>query len=267
MMKRMVPILGRYGPFFFYSYTAILGSGLLLALGLTRGLARDRVTAAWWHGAVLALAAGLLAGRAGFVASQPGYFSLHPDEVWRIWQGGVSYHVALLAAVGALWFWCRRHRLSFTRLAALLAPGALLWGATGWLACYMEGCAYGRATRLGWLAADLPDSFGVFAVRYQTQLLGAFLFLLLAVIVWRWQRRVPPGPLFWLALALASGSRALVSLWRGDPVPEIGGWRLDTLADSLLALGAAGLFWLANKRRAQRRVKEGDEPESRSGTD
>ena len=256
MMKRMVPILGRYGPFFFYSYTAILGSGLLLALGLTRGLARERIASAWWHGVVLALAAALLAGRAGFVASRPDYYRLHPGEIGWIWQGGLSYHAALPASLLTLWWWCRRHGLSFYRLAALLAPGALLWGAAGWLACYLEGCAYGRETTLGWLAADLPDSFGVYAVRYQTQLLGAAAFLVLALAIWRARQTVRPDVLFWLALALASGARALLSLSRGDPVAELAGWRLDTVADGVLAIAAAALLLATAARRGSLREDE-----------
>jgi phosphatidylglycerol:prolipoprotein diacylglycerol transferase len=248
-MKRMVPILGRYGPFFFYSYTAILGAGLLLALALTRAWARERLAPGWWHGVVLALAVALLAGRGGFVASSADYYRLRPGEIGWIWQGGLSYQAALLAAQTTLWVWCRRQQLSFFRLAALLAPGALLWGAAGWVACYLEGCAYGRETALSWLAADLPDSFGVYAVRYQTQLLGAAAFLLLALVVWRLRGVVQPGALFWLSLALASFARALVSLWRGDPAPEIGAWRLDSLVDSLLALGAATMLLASTLRR------------------
>jgi phosphatidylglycerol:prolipoprotein diacylglycerol transferase len=249
MMKQMYPILGRSGSFFVYSYTAILGSGLLLALGLTRGLARDRVTSAWWHGVVLALVAALIAGRAGFIAGQPDYYRLHLDEVGLLWQGGLSFHAALLAALGTFWLWCRRHGHAFYPLAALLAPGALLWGAAGWVGCWLEGCAYGRETTLGWLSADLPDSYGVYAVRYQTQLMGAMLFVLLALVIWRARWRLPAEALFWLALALAIGARALISYWRGDPLPEIAGWRLDILLDGVTALGAASLLVLATVSR------------------
>jgi phosphatidylglycerol:prolipoprotein diacylglycerol transferase len=254
MMKQMYPILGRSGPFFLYSYTAILGGGLLLALGITRGLARDWNVAPWWRGVVLALAVALVAGRAGFVAGRLDYYRLHPDEIGLVWQGGLSYHAALPAALATLWLWCRRHHLSFYRLAGLLAPATLLWGAAGWFACWLEGCAYGRETALGWLAADLPDSFGVYAVRYQTQLLGVAAFLLLALLVWRLHRRLPERSLFWLALALASVSRALLTLWRGDPVPEIGGWRVDTIVDVLLASGAAGLLLTVNRETPLREV-------------
>ena len=253
MMKRMVPILGRYGPFFFYSYTAILGSGLLLALGLTRGLARERIAPAWWHGVVLALAAGMLAGRAGFVASRPDYYRLHPGEIGWIWQGGLSYHAALPASLLTLWWWCRRHGPS--PAGGPVGPRRAAWAA-GWLACYLEGCAYGRETTLGWLAADLPDSFGVYAVRYQTQLLGAAAFLVLALAIWRARQAVRPAALFWLALALVSGARALLSLWRGDPVAELAGWRLDTVADGVLAIAAAALLLATAARRGSLREDE-----------
>jgi phosphatidylglycerol---prolipoprotein diacylglyceryl transferase len=262
----MYPILGRYGPFFFYSYTAVLGSVLLLALALVRAPARRSFGHHWWHGVTLALLAGLIAGRAGFVASHLDYFRVHADESWQLWQGGLSYHTALAAGLITLLLWCRRHGFSFYRLAALLAPAALLWGAAGWAACWLEGCAYGREAPLGWLAADLPDEFGVYAVRYHTQLLGVALTLLAALLVWRLRPRLPASSLFWLALALASGSRALVSLWRGDPTPEIAGWRLDTIVDGLLAAsGGLVIGMSALLRRTVRSVEVQNESESWSG--
>jgi phosphatidylglycerol---prolipoprotein diacylglyceryl transferase len=265
----MYPILGRYGPFFFYSYTAVLGSGLLLALAVARAPARRAFGDKWWHGVALALLVGLVAGRAGFVASHSGYFRAHPEESWRVWAGGLSYYPALAFALGTLYLWSRYQALSFYRLAALLAPGALLWGVTGWLACWLEGCAYGRETALGWFSADLPDEYGVYAVRYQTQLLGAALMLLLGLLTWRLAPRLPAGPVFWLALALASGSRALVSLWRGDPAPEVAGWRLDTVLDTLLAAASSANFagMLVWRRRRRRRSEVVHESESRSRPD
>jgi phosphatidylglycerol---prolipoprotein diacylglyceryl transferase len=245
----MYPILGRYGSFFFYSYTAALGSGLLLALALVRAPARRTVGERWWHGVALALLAGVLAGRAGFVASHLDYFQVHLGESWQIWRGGLSYHAALPVALATLFLWCRRQALSFYRLAAVLSPGALLWSAAGWVACWLDGCAYGRETALGWAAADLPDEFGVFAVRYQSQLLGVGLYLMSALLVWWLTSRLQPGTLFWLALALASAGRALVSVWRGDPFAALAGWRLDTLLDLLLALGASVLFLVMISRR------------------
>ncbi|MBP8947812.1 MAG: hypothetical protein KBG73_03160, partial [Candidatus Promineofilum sp.] len=38
----MAPIWGRYGPFFLYGYSVVLGLGVLAALGVTALLARRR---------------------------------------------------------------------------------------------------------------------------------------------------------------------------------------------------------------------------------
>jgi phosphatidylglycerol---prolipoprotein diacylglyceryl transferase len=265
----MYPILGRYGPFFFYSYTAVLGSGLLLALALLRAPARRAFGDNWWHGVILALLVALVAGRAGFVASHADYFRAHPEESWRVWEGGLSFYPALGFALGMLFLWSRYQALSFYRLAALLAPGALLWGSAGWLACWLEGCGYGREAVFGWFSADLPDEYGVYAVRYQTQLLGAAVMLLVTLLIWRLAPRLQAAPLFWLALALAGGSRALVSLWRGDPAPEVAGWRLDTILDMLLAAAGSAIFagMLVWRRPVRRHSEVVHESESRSRPD
>jgi phosphatidylglycerol:prolipoprotein diacylglycerol transferase len=235
----MYPILGRFGPFFLYSYTAVFGLGLLLSLAL---LARDntprRLPPRWLDAVVVALLAALAGGRLLFVLVHRDYFQLYPDELWLFSRGGLSYLGALAAALLALILWSHYRVLSFMRLTAALAPGAALWACFGWAACWLEGCAYGRPAPSSFFVADLPDSFGVMALRYQTQLLGVFISLIAFIILWRARRRLPPAPLFWLALGLLSASQALVSLWRGDDVPTLGSWRLDTIVNGALALVA-----------------------------
>ncbi|MCB0007570.1 MAG: hypothetical protein KDE04_13990, partial [Anaerolineales bacterium] len=123
-------------------------------------------------------------------------------------------------------------------LSTLALPLALAWSG-GWLACYLEGCAYGAPTTLSPLAADLPDSFGVFALRYQTQLLGLAGALLTLTLLYLWQRRAGRQPRqFWLTLALLSAQQLLLLPWRGDPAPILLGWRLDGWAWLLFILWA-----------------------------
>lgn len=232
----MYPILGRYGPFFLYSYTVVLGLGILFALGLTAWQARRTAAPRWADGALVAMLAALVGGRLGFVALHADYFAERPSEAWQVWQGGLNYHGALFAGLLALWLWSRRRQESFAACAGLLAPGLALLSVFGWGACWLEGCAYGRETFLGPLAADLPDEFGVFAVRYRTQLIGLLLALAVFMAVLWLRRRRPPGVLFWLTLAGLSFGRLPVGLLRGDPMVQIGNVRLDVALDAALVI-------------------------------
>ena len=218
----MHPILGRYGPFFLYGYSVALGLGVAASLGLMAYLARKDVETSWLDGALLALLAGVLGGRFGFVVGQWAYFQERPSEIMDIWQGGLSYHGALLAGLLTLWLWCWWRKRPFYTYALLLAPSLALLHVFGWLACWLEGCGYGREAVLDgtiwmqWLTADLPDDFGVFALRYQTQVLGILLSLLVFVVVWwangRWSSpRLLGGTL--LALTLI---QILLHPMRGD---------------------------------------------------
>ena len=259
----MHPILTRYGSFLYFTYTAVMGLGLALALGLAAfeggrqtsesgsgegGLSRPTVrglwsvSAGWLDGVIIALLTALVAGRGVFVAANWDYYVDNLDETWLLWQGGISYHGAVGAGFLVLWLWSRWRGVSFERLGGMLAMPMVVWTAFGWLACLLEGCAYGRETFIGPLSADLPDSFGVYAVRYQTQLMG-LLFSFLALVVLLWTRRhLRPGTLFWFAVLLLSASRTVVDTFRGDAMPLIAGLRVDLLLDSGLALIALAAF-------------------------
>ena len=238
----MDPVFGSFGPFLYYSYTVAMGLGLLAGVGLTvwhaRGRSRHDDDGAWLDGVIVALAAGLAGGRIGYVVVNWDYFQGHLSESWAVLRGGLSYHAALAGGLGALALWAHWRGRSFLRIGGLLAPGAALWSAFGWLACWLEGCAYGRETFIGPLAGDLPDSYGIFAVRYQTQLLGVVFSLLALGVLWQARQRLSPAGLFWLGLALISGGRFVITLLRGDPAPVLGTIRVDTLVEAILALVA-----------------------------
>ena len=250
----MYPILSRYGSLFIYSYTVIMALGILIGIYLINRSSRHIHAPGWFDALLVVLLASLLGGRFGFVLWRWGYFQDQPTEAWQFWLGGLSYHTALLAGILALMGWAAVGRRSFYRYAALFSPAFVLVTVFGWAACWLEGCAYGQETVLGLLSADLPDDFGVFAVRYQTQLagilltLGAFLF-----IVW-YQKERPYGYVFWLALAFVSLAQFLTSLLRGDQSLAVGPLRLDSLFNALLVV--ISLLLLQYERLKGKRIRE-----------
>lgn len=234
----MFPIFARYGSIFVYSYTVVLALGVLLAAALTARLARDSGPEEWFDALLAMLLGAILGGRAGFVAGQWGYYQDHLGEVWRIGQGGLAYHAAWLGGLLALLLWTTLKGRDFYDYGALAMPGTAVIAAFGWAACWLEGCAYGRQALPGPWSAEIADEFGVVAVRYQTQLLGLLLALLvLAILLWL-RPRVGDAVLFWCGVGLLGAAHLLPGLWRGDPSPFSAGLRIDVILDLLMVLSA-----------------------------
>lgn len=227
-MGAMYPILGRLPHILVYSYTVVWGVTILLTVGFTLWHSdKQPQLNGWFDGLLCMLAGALVGGRVGFIWANQNYFAEHPYEIPTIFAGGLLYHGALAGGMLCFWLWTRLTKRPFYPYAILLTPALLVAHTAGWLACLLEGCAYGRATFLSWYTADLPDSFGVYAIRYPTQLMGIMLCTLLTIIILRW---VPPtGRRFWLALAGLNFIHGLIALWRGDTLPLLWGIRSDLL--------------------------------------
>jgi phosphatidylglycerol:prolipoprotein diacylglycerol transferase len=254
-MDAMYPILTRLGPFFVYSYTAVFATGFLFSWAITLGQSRQKSLSGWRDAALLTLLLGWLGARLSFVWLNWPYFAERPSELFQLWQGGLTAFGGLVGGLLGLGLWCWWRKRPFLSYAALFSPAFLLLIVTGWAACWVEGCAYGAVTTLGPLAADLPDHFGVFAVRYQTQLLGIGLNLLALVFVLLWQKRWGNGRLLAITLLLASLIHFGLTFLRGDAVPILASWRLDSWLALFFAI--VGLFLLQYGRHLNsRRVGE-----------
>jgi len=240
----MIPLLDRMGPFLIYSYTVVLSLGILAATGVTSWLAIKQQIDKWFDAVLVCLIFGLIGGRFGFVLANWVYFQDHTSSIYKLWQGGYSYFGALFASILGLWVWTwwgKRSLLQtqgkfFPTYSDLLAPGFALLCAFGWLACWLDGCAYGLETIISPLSADLPDEFGIFAVRYQTQMMGmvwsllVFIFTILTHVHWR------KGQLFWLTLGLISLGNIGTTYLRGDSILMINAIRLDLITNGTIVL-------------------------------
>ena len=249
MMGSVYPILTRLGPFFVYSYTAVFAVGIVLSWVATQRQTGEQNHPNWPDAALTTLLLGWLGARLSFVWLNWSYFAERPSELFRLWQGGLTAYGGLAGSLLGLWLWCRWRKRPFLPYANLFSPALLLLITTGWAACWLEGCAYGTETVLGPLAADLPDTFGVFAVRYQTQLLGivgnltAFGFLL-----W-WQKRWGNGRLLPLTLFMANLIHFTLTFLRGDAVATLANWRLDSWLALLVAILALILLQYGRLKR------------------
>lgn len=226
---------------------------LLLGLGATIGL----VWVAWRSPAkqvhrninagLWALLGGLLGGRAAFAAIHWDYFQHHPMETLEFFKGGISWPGALAGSFLALTLVSTFTHSSGGTLAEAMLPLLATLTVTGWLGCWLNGCAYGPITDAWW---GLPsrDEWGLLNSRYPTQLLGALLALFFFWVLDKgrgWlvaKGRTPrPGLIASLGVLGLSLEMWALSYLRADPARSWNGLRLEAWA----ALGFALLAILA----------------------
>jgi phosphatidylglycerol:prolipoprotein diacylglycerol transferase len=234
----MYPILLRVGSITVYSYTVALAAGIALGTWTAyrcarRGRAEESVLdAGFW-----ALLGGLLGARVAYVAANWAYYVDHLDKAVDISEGGLGWHGALLGGGAALVLWAAVRRRSSPRVPDLrtlldvAAPGLALGGALGWLGALLTGSAYGADASgygppLAWMAARLPDIYGVDAVRFVTQPAMIAVCLLINGVLWALRRRLARRTGLAFALYLGLYALAEFGLWflRGDGTWRRGLW-------------------------------------------
>jgi phosphatidylglycerol:prolipoprotein diacylglycerol transferase len=131
----------------------------------------------------------LLGGRLGYVIFyQPQFFVTHPLEILAVWNGGMSFHGALLASFVAAVLFARRvgtDPWSVMDLATAAAPMGLFFGR---LANFINAELWGRQSTVPW-AMVFPDAGPV--PRHPSQIYEAFTegLVLFAVLWWLTHRR------------------------------------------------------------------------------
>ncbi|MFN2189139.1 MAG: prolipoprotein diacylglyceryl transferase [Candidatus Promineifilaceae bacterium] len=240
----MYPILTRFGPFLIYSYEVILALGIAASVGLASWLMKEdkERRSRFFDACLFAALFAILGGRFGFVISHWSYYSEVPSDIWLVWRGGLSYHGVLLGGVLAFWLWTRWRKESFAEFAGVLALMITMLSVFGWLACLLEGSAYGEVASAGLLVGDLPDSFGVYSLRYGTQMMGLTLSGIVLTLSLLLYKHIQPLSLFWLTMSMLAASRLFVTLFRGDEAVQVGSVRVDTIADVIFLLVSIAAF-------------------------
>ena len=64
----------------------------------------------------------------------------------KLWRGGLAYYGGFLLATGYAFYFTRRHKLRWWRIADLASPPIMVGLFFGRLGCYFNGCCYGKET-------------------------------------------------------------------------------------------------------------------------
>lgn len=195
----------------------------------------------------------VIGGRLGFVLFYNlAYYAAHPLDIFKVWEGGMSFHGGLAGACVAVMLFALRRGLdpfAMADLAAAVAPIGLLLGR---LANFVNGELWGRPSEAPWAfvfprAGPEPRHPSQL---YEATLEGLVLLVVLGIVVRR-QGFHQPGlvaGLFGMGYAVA---RFAVEFFR-EPDRHIGfiagGWLTMGMALSI-PMFAAGAWFFARARR------------------
>ncbi|MBV2208847.1 MAG: prolipoprotein diacylglyceryl transferase [Thermomonas sp.] len=220
----------------------------------------------------------VLGGRIGYMLFYSfGEFVHNPLLLFRVWEGGMSFHGGLLGVLIAIGWWSRRQKLHFFDTVDFIAPLVPAGLGFGRLGNYIGGELWGKQTQGtlfdGWgviFPRALPEPFAsmdaatlrsyfesgalnAFA-RHPSQLYQAALegLVMFCVLVWYSRTPRPRYAVSGLFALLYGCFRFLVEFVR-EPDAQLGylafGWLTmgQVLSTPLILLG---LFWLWKSRSA-----------------
>ena len=193
----------------------------------------------------------ILGGRLGYALFY-GLEQLLANPLWlfRIWDGGMSFHGGLAGVLLAAWLFARKHRLAFFQLTDFIAPLVPIGLGAGRLGNFINHELPGRVSDIPW-AMVFPPMMGLGpeprhpSALYEFALEGVVLF---AVLWWLSRRPRQRGLISGLFLVLYGTFRFGVEFVR-LPDPQLGfiafGWLTmgQLLTLPMLIAGLALVVW------------------------
>lgn len=163
----------------------------------------------------------ILGGRIGYILFYDfPYYSEHPLDIFKIWQGGMSFHGGFIGVLLAALYWAHKNKKDYIELTDFIAPCVPIGLFFGRIGNFINGELWGKESSLPW-AVLFPGGGNVPrhpSQLYEAGLEGLVLFLVLFFIA----RKNPPkgmlSAIFCIGYALA---RSFVEFYR-IPDPQYG---------------------------------------------
>lgn len=128
-----------------YWYGVIIAVGAMLGLWIAqresvrRGLPKET----FMDLVLYAIPIAILSARAYYVIFQWDFYSKHPGDIIKIWEGGLAIHGGLIGALITGYVFAKKRDISFWKLADIGAPSIILGQAIGRWGNFMNQEAHG----------------------------------------------------------------------------------------------------------------------------
>lgn len=173
------------------------------------------------------------------------YYQNNLWDIFKIWQGGLAIHGAIIFGLITLLIWSRKKK-NFLRILDIGAPALALGQALGRWGNYFNQELFGRPVSWG-IPVDLENRLQGFenyeffhpAFLYES-ILDFILFLILFFLAKKGARTGIPTLVYFLGYGLI---RFFLEFIRIDPTLLVFGFRLPQIVSLILIISSLILFW------------------------
>ena len=133
------------GPITIYWYAILIMSGVALGLFLAiREGKRVGINSEFFYDLVTyGLPISIIGARIYYVSFTWDYYSAHPEDIIKIWQGGIAIHGAIIAAFIFGYFFCKKRKVSVWLVADIASASFIIAQAIGRWGNFMNQEAHG----------------------------------------------------------------------------------------------------------------------------
>jgi phosphatidylglycerol:prolipoprotein diacylglycerol transferase len=197
---------------------------------------------------LVTLVSGVIGARALYVIEHIDEFRGGWGSMLAIWQGGLTLYggIAAGALIGLLM--AKRMGMPVWSVADALTPSVALGTMFGRIGCFLNGCCYGKPTKLPWGVIYPPDSFPGLEFGHvpihPAQLYFSLAGLVLFIVLWSIRKRVViPGQLFWIFVGTFGVVRLFLDFTRAyEPASRIASLGPLVITESQMWSVAMALF-------------------------
>ena len=166
----------------------------------------------------------ILGGRLGYVIFYNlDYYSQNLLEIFKLWQGGMSFHGGLLGVVISIFIFSKKTQINFFKFSDIISCVAPIGILLGRIANFINGELYGKITTLPW-GVIFPNAGNLSrhpSQLYEAVLEGIFLFLIINYLALKNKFLYRAGYISGIFLILYSILRILSEIFR-EPDIHIG---------------------------------------------
>lgn len=190
---------------------------------------------------VFYLMVGVLIGARLFeIFWEPSYYLSNPLRLFKIWEGGMSFHGGFVGIVTACWWYCRKKNLNFWKMADVLCVPAMFALALGRVANFINGELVGRVWNGRWCVVFpkydqmCRHPYVLYESAKRLVIFGWLLFL-------TFRKEFRPGFIFWNFVFWEGLGRFLLDFVREETMYlglTVGQW-----FSAVMVLVALGMFW------------------------